>query len=444
MTQWIHFTAILMVFGVAVAVGQQNTADPAVNAPRYDLALGYNYIGANAPPGNCHCFAMHGGFFSAGIHFNDWLSIEGKVTGGHSNDISALGQNLTLTTFTVGPRFTWHHGRFAPYGEALFGAAWGTGSYFPRANGTSTTSASSVAYSVGGGLEYELTPRMAVLLPDAEFLHTALPNGINGEQNTLEIGAGVVFKFGNRTRYIPAPPMHMPAKQVDLSCTQSAEQVPPGEPLEIIAQAITWPGNDAVDYDWHASAGTVQGSGSMVSIETAGLEPGTYHVYGTAHLADDAGVHSDCQVSFTIVPPQKAKVITRTIVEKPATNNPAMLDFEKNIQDAFFDYNQYNLRPDAQSAIAHDASYLESHPDIHITIAGFADERGTAEYNIWLGLQRALAVRRALAKDGIDMGRMNVLSYGKEKQFCSDQTPACFQQNRRAHFMMDPLQKPQP
>jgi peptidoglycan-associated lipoprotein len=111
--------------------------------------------------------------------------------------------------------------------------------------------------------------------------------------------------------------------------------------------------------------------------------------------------------------------------------------FRQNVQDIFFDYDSYDLRPDAQASIPTAASYIKAHPGLHVVIGGYCDERGSAEYNLALGENRANAARTALVSAGVNAGQLRVISYGKEKQFCSEQNETCWQQNRRAQFTMD-------
>ncbi len=111
--------------------------------------------------------------------------------------------------------------------------------------------------------------------------------------------------------------------------------------------------------------------------------------------------------------------------------------FHQNVQDAYFDYDSYELRPDAQTAVTQAASYLAAHPAIKVVIGGYSDERGSAEYNLALGENRANAARTALISAGVPASRLRVISYGKEKQFCTESTESCWQQNRRAQFSLD-------
>jgi len=112
-------------------------------------------------------------------------------------------------------------------------------------------------------------------------------------------------------------------------------------------------------------------------------------------------------------------------------------DFHDNVQDIYFDYDSYDLRADAQAATVKAASYLVAHPDIRIVIGGYCDDRGSAEYNLALGENRANADKTALVNAGVAPARIRVVSYGKEKQFCTDESESCWQQNRRAQFALD-------
>lgn len=188
---------------VPTAWAQAGPMDPTNFVPRYTLGLGYNNIRANAPPTSCGCFDMNGGFVSGSVELKYWLSAVGEITAGHANDIGPLGQNLTLTTYTAGPRVNFRRERFVTYGQALIGAAHGSDSYFPE--GTSySASASSFAFSAGGGLDYHLNHRFAIQLIEAQYLHTAFPNGANDSQSHLMLGAGLVLKFHGH--YAQNPP----------------------------------------------------------------------------------------------------------------------------------------------------------------------------------------------------------------------------------------------
>jgi peptidoglycan-associated lipoprotein len=139
----------------------------------------------------------------------------------------------------------------------------------------------------------------------------------------------------------------------------------------------------------------------------------------------------------------EANVRVTVRVPVAPTAPPAVADmgseaaFHQNVQDIFFDYDSYDLRPDASTSVTQAASYLAAHPSIKVIIGGYCDDRGSAEYNLALGENRANSARAALVSAGVSANRLRVISYGKEKQFCTDETESCWQQNRRAQFSLD-------
>lgn len=133
--------------------------------------------------------------------------------------------------------------------------------------------------------------------------------------------------------------------------------------------------------------------------------------------------------------------VTVRVPEVPAapadTGMGTDAQFHANVQDIFFAYDSYDLNPQAASSITSAATYLTAHPAIKILIGGYCDDRGSAEYNITLGENRANAAKTALVSAGVAADRIRVVSYGKEKQFCTEQNEACWQQNRRDQFTLD-------
>ncbi|HMD30270.1 MAG TPA: peptidoglycan-associated lipoprotein Pal, partial [Candidatus Acidoferrales bacterium] len=109
--------------------------------------------------------------------------------------------------------------------------------------------------------------------------------------------------------------------------------------------------------------------------------------------------------------------------------------FPQNVRDAFFDYDKYDIRADARDALARTAEFLRRYPEAKVSIEGHCDERGSLEYNLALGAERAEATKRFLASLGIAENRMVTTSYGKERPFCTEHDESCWQQNRRGHFV---------
>ncbi|WP_447971071.1 OmpA family protein [Nitrospira sp. M1] len=108
-----------------------------------------------------------------------------------------------------------------------------------------------------------------------------------------------------------------------------------------------------------------------------------------------------------------------------------------NLQDVFFDYDRFRLRADEFPELTTNAEVLASQlAGRTIVLQGHCDERGTESYNMILGKRRARAVRDYLVDLGVPGESLTVLSMGKEKPFCTEQTPECWQENRRVHFVI--------
>lgn len=424
----------------AGASAQQTVIDSSstVDSSRLDFSGGYNLINANAPPSECGCFTMNGGFVGGQLNFSSSFGLAGEVSAVHANKISALGQNLTLMTFMGGPRVAWPRYRAVPFGEFLVGGAHGSGSYFPTST-SSSTSAMSFAYSAGGGLDLNLNERFAIRAFDAKFLHTSLPNGVNATQRQLQIGVGMVMRLGGSGG--PAPAIlsrsEKEPKRIFLSCSTTSQIVSAGQPVHITGETSIDPDLFAINYSWNTSGGAIHGDGSAIAIDTAKLQPGTYVVDGRAVLSAYPWNSSSCKVTFQVTRASEGQdqVLTTKFSAPPSNGGDDTVRY--HLRDLFFNYDESDLRSDALNSVVDDAAYLMAHPGVKITIAGYADERGSAEYNIALGMERAVNTRDALVSAGVAGSRINVISYGKERSFCFDDTEGCYQQNRRAQLVPD-------
>jgi peptidoglycan-associated lipoprotein len=109
-----------------------------------------------------------------------------------------------------------------------------------------------------------------------------------------------------------------------------------------------------------------------------------------------------------------------------------------NVGDrVFFDFDRSDLRPEARATVEALAAWLGSYPAVTLTIEGHCDERGTREYNLALGERRANAVRDYLIALGVDAGRLNTISYGKERPAVLGSNEEAWAQNRRAVFVVN-------
>jgi peptidoglycan-associated lipoprotein len=128
---------------------------------------------------------------------------------------------------------------------------------------------------------------------------------------------------------------------------------------------------------------------------------------------------------------------TETVQDIPATNDPATSDQVEpmSLMDAYFDFDSYSLSSEAKSTLEANARELKRVTAGNVTIEGHCDERGTKAYNLALGEKRANAAKEFLVALGVSAGRINTVSYGKERPFDDGHDESAWAKNRRAHFV---------
>jgi len=184
----------------------------------------------------------------------------------------------------------------------------------------------------------------------------------------------------------------------------------------------------------NANIVTIDGIGQVNFNGTQTVSPANSTNFHLVAKGDGGLVEANVRVTVRQAPP---------VAPTPApggTNFPtAVTDqvFRENVKDVFFDYDSFDLRPDGQQSVVAAAAFLVAHPNIRVLIGGYADERGSAEYNLALGENRANSAKTGLVNAGVAAARLRVISYGKEKQFCTEANETCWQENRRAQFTID-------
>lgn len=103
-------------------------------------------------------------------------------------------------------------------------------------------------------------------------------------------------------------------------------------------------------------------------------------------------------------------------------------------QRVHFEFDQSDLGSEAQGIIAAKSDILRAHPTIRLRITGHADDRGSTEYNLALGMRRAMAIRESLEGYGLDGARFEVASMGEEEPLDAAQSERAYARNRRAEF----------
>lgn len=135
-------------------------------------------------------------------------------------------------------------------------------------------------------------------------------------------------------------------------------------------------------------------------------------------------------------PPKEAAADTMAVAktapvaaQPAAAPKPAMKEFE----DVYFALNKSQLSDQAKKTLTEHTAYLKENPTLAVTIEGYADDRGSMEFNHGLGEKRAEEVRRVLAESGVK-NTLTVTSFGKDRPVCMEKTEACYAKNRRVHL----------
>lgn len=123
------------------------------------------------------------------------------------------------------------------------------------------------------------------------------------------------------------------------------------------------------------------------------------------------------------------------VVAKEETKAPAHVEEMKaNFAKVHFDTDSYALDEEGRKALMLNANLMGRYPDVKVEVQGHADERGTTDYNMALGQNRAQAVVNFITKQGVAASRVAVISFGEEVPVNRAHTQTAWSQNRRAEF----------
>ncbi|MFZ0306619.1 MAG: peptidoglycan-associated lipoprotein Pal [Candidatus Sulfotelmatobacter sp.] len=229
------------------------------------------------------------------------------------------------------------------------------------------------------------------------------------------VALAAVFMLGAcHKATVPPPPPPPPASPSPTAAISvSPDTIQKGQ-----SSTLTWQTTNATDVSI-GGIGAVQPNGSQ---QVSPADSTTYHL-----TAKGAGGTQDATTRLTVTPPP--------VVQAPPPSPSDEDLFGQTIKDVYFDYDKSDIRGDQSASIQSDMLFLNQHPGINFTVEGHCDDRGSTEYNLALGDQRASSVKNALVTAGISASRIKTISYGKEKPFCMEDNEACWQQNRRGHFV---------
>jgi peptidoglycan-associated lipoprotein len=229
----------------------------------------------------------------------------------------------------------------------------------------------------------------------------------------------------------PPPPPPAPAKTVEAPPAAPAAArivnftVEPSSVGRGQAATLTWQVANATDIAIDNGVGAVQANGNR-QIFPAGTT--TYTL--TARGAGGTDTRS-VTVEVTAPPPPPPP--------PPAAPKISGADLlSREAADALFDYDKSDIRSDAMQALTRDADLLKrifaADPTFTVMLEGNCDERGSAEYNLGLGDRRSTSAKDFLVQLGVPADKLKSISYGKDRQVCTEATEDCYQRNRRVHL----------
>jgi peptidoglycan-associated lipoprotein len=183
-----------LIAGVVLG-GYGLTPGTAAGQALLEVGGGYTYVRANAPPGGCGCFSLNGGNGWLAFNATKSIAVVGELGVQHASNVLGTGADLTLTSYSFGPRYTVRRfGRLQPFAQVLLGGAHASGSLAPGSSGL----AGSANAFAGGGLDVRLSEHFSLRAFEADYYFTKFGNGVNDRENNLRIGAGIIFRFGSR------------------------------------------------------------------------------------------------------------------------------------------------------------------------------------------------------------------------------------------------------
>jgi|HubBroStandDraft_6_1064221.scaffolds.fasta_scaffold05633_2 outer membrane immunogenic protein len=155
-----------------------------------ELGAGYNYVR------QCGCFSLNGGKGWFAVRLTHSVAVVAEVSSQGASNIRGSDEDLTLTSYLFGPRFSMPRlRRFAPFGQVLLGRAHANGS---EASFAFPGSSNAFAMIAGAGFDVGIAQHFAVRPVEADYFLTHFANSLNEPQNYLRLSAGVVFRFGEK------------------------------------------------------------------------------------------------------------------------------------------------------------------------------------------------------------------------------------------------------
>jgi hypothetical protein len=219
----------------------------------------------------------------------------------------------------------------------------------------------------------------------------------------------------------PLPPKNPPT----ISLSAEPTQLVPGGSVSLTANCTSPDGVPVSVANWTTSAGTVSGSGTTATLNTAGLPPGPITV--NASCTDSRGLAGQATTQVTVLNPPPPPV-DKALEARLALHSVYFVTAHPTPKDP-----NGGLLPSQQKILLNMATdfkkYLESKPDAHLTLSGHADHRGTVEFNQALTERRVASVKAFLVENGVPEADIDTKAFGKERNLTTDEVKQAIEQN---------------
>ncbi len=295
-------------------------ADPAASrTPKVEVAVDYSHFGVGV--GNTEgtngnrMVGLNGGSASVALNFNRFFGIVADFGGYDANKLELVGNganqprvisaNGTAYTYLFGPRISYRtRSRFTPFLQVLVGGVHASPDTVVDCSGSACTplpAQNAFSMTAGGGLDIRLTRLFSLRAVQAEYMMTRfaeVPSGTSASQDDLRLSAGIVVRFAAKTERAP----------LEVTCSVQPQSGFVGDPFVASASAVNLGLKHPALYAWTVTGGTVNGSESSATIQTAGLAPGSYTVSANVRQGSHAAQQATCSTTFTIQAPEPPTV----------------------------------------------------------------------------------------------------------------------------------------
>jgi outer membrane protein OmpA-like peptidoglycan-associated protein len=290
------------------------SGDPNDDFPRLELFVGYSFWQATPETNRNRILYLNGGSASVAYNFTSHVGVVLDIAGFGDSKVrlplngipptAVYDASGSVLTFMAGPRVSFRHERWTPFGQVLFGSVLASAVTVNGCTGTfgacrPLAEERAYAATAGGGLDLTVSRHIALRLFQVEYLFTgfrnaASPTGMKSWEGNIRISAGIVFRSGGNP-----PPPPPPSRPPEASCSADKSMVffQSGDIVNVSANA-TDADNNPLTYTWAANGGAVEGGGTQVRWNSSGAIVGTYTV--RVSVSDGRGGTAVCSADIQV------------------------------------------------------------------------------------------------------------------------------------------------